>query len=332
VLAFNAQAELLTGIDSPSAIDMQVSDVLDVRDAQGQKVTLPIHELSEGSVGNVFLVSRSGSATPVAVTSAVLRNESGDVTGGVAVVRDVSREHEMETMKSEFLSNISHELRTPLTPIRGYAELLGEPEVPPHEVKRFGRGILESTERLERIVGLLVDFSAMETGRLAPRSTPVDLSGLIKGLAGEWGARSPRHEVVAEVDSPLPKVMGDERLLKRSFAEILDNAVKFSPQGGTIRLRAYPISGNGLLAPAAVEIVVSDEGIGISNEDLPKIFSDFRQLDGSATRTYGGLGLGLTFVHRIVEAHNGKIRVESEQSRGTRLTISLPIAAGEGAG
>ncbi|MGH2694176.1 MAG: ATP-binding protein, partial [Actinomycetota bacterium] len=329
VLAFNREAEKLTGIKAKKAVGQPIDDVLDVRDAQGEPVTLPIQRLTEGSVGGVFIFRRGRDPIPVAVTSAVLRGEGDEPTGGVAVIRDMSREHELERMKTEFLANISHELRTPLTPIKGYAEILGRRDVSPEKTRQFVGGILESTGRLERIVGLLLDFSAMEAGKLSPRTAPVDIGAMLEEMASEWAHRAPRHEVVAEVATPLPKVIGDERLLRRSLEELLDNAVKFSPQGGKIRLQAKSASGNGR-RNGAVEVTVEDQGIGISPEDLPKIFYDFHQLDGSETRTYGGLGLGLAFVQRIVKAHDGSVSVESRPEQGTRLTITIPAATRTG--
>lgn len=325
VLAFNREAELLTGLKARHAMGKPVDTVLRACDANGERVPLPIFDLAPGSVDNIFLEKRNGERTPVAVISAILNAEEGDVAGGVAVLRDMSREREVERMKSEFLANISHELRTPLTPIKGYAEILGRKEVPPDKVKKFVGGILEGTARLERIIQLLVDFSAMEAGRLAPRSKPIDLGELVDRLAEAWEAKTPRHTIVADVSEGLPHVSGDERLLRRSLEEVLDNAVKFSPQGGTIKLEAR---GAGATTDerrqSFVEVTISDEGIGIPPEDLPKIFSDFHQLDGSETRSYGGLGLGLAFVQRILEAHNGSVSVESVLDEGTRLTISVP--------
>jgi signal transduction histidine kinase len=186
-------------------------------------------------------------------------------------------------------------------------------------------GILESTSRLERIVELLVDFSAMEAGRMAPRTSRVDIAEILTKLTSDLKARSTLHDVVSSIDQNLPPVIGDTRLLRRSLEEIVDNAVKFSPHGGQIKLEAHKAS-NGSGTPRSVEVVVSDHGIGISSSDVTKIFSDFHQLDGSETRTFGGLGLGLAFVRRIVEVHEGSIDVESEVDEGTRLTITLPAA------
>ncbi|MDQ3878746.1 MAG: HAMP domain-containing histidine kinase, partial [Actinomycetota bacterium] len=287
---------------------------------QDEEVTLPIFELSEGSVGGIFVKQASGERVPVAVTSAVLYDEVGEIAGGVAVLRDMTRDREIERMKTEFLSNISHELRTPLTPIKGYAEILNRKELPAEKTQQFAKGIMESTQRLERIVELLVDFSAMEAGRMAPRTTSIDIGSLVHAVAEQFRKRAPRHEVIAAVDDKLPNVIGDERLLKRSLEEIFDNAVKFSPQGGQITVEAHAATGNGKARgrPKAVEVSIADQGIGIPPEDLPKIFSDFQQLDGSETRSYGGLGLGLAFVQRIVDAHEGTVKVDSTVDEGTR--------------
>lgn len=331
IMLFNREAENLLGVTVEEAEDRPVEDVLQARDQQGEPINLPIFDLAEGSTSGIFLLGADGDTVPVTIVSAVLRNEEGDTVGGVAVVRDMTREREVERMKSEFLSNISHELRTPLTPIKGYAEILTRKDMPPDKTRQFSKGILESTERLERIVELLVDFAALEAGRMSPRTASVDIAEMVEKLAHEWEERTPRHTVVAAVGAKLPKVIGDERLLRRSLEEILDNAVKFSPQGGTITLEVRgAVRGNGherRHRTRSVEVTVADEGIGIAPGDVSKIFSDFQQLDGSETRTFGGLGLGLAFVRRIVEAHDGTVTVESELEHGTRLTVSIPAAS-----
>jgi PAS domain S-box-containing protein len=332
ILAFNREAEAITGIPADEARGSLIDDVVVAVDTHGETLGLPIYTLGEGSASGIFIKRRGDEPVPATVVSAVLRTEEDETAGGVAVIRDMTREREVERMKSEFLSNISHELRTPLTPIKGYAEILNRKEMPADKTKQFSKGILESTLRLERIVELLVDFAALEAGRLSPRAASVDLADMVQRLAEEWEGRTPRHQIVTDLGSRLPKVIGDERLLRRSLEEIMDNAIKFSPQGGTITLKVTgAVRGNGnerRKGARAVEITISDEGIGIPAEDVSKIFSDFQQLDGSETRTYGGLGLGLAFVRRIVEAHDGSIRVDSQPERGTQLTVSIPAAKG----
>jgi len=322
VVAFNAEAEVMAGRDADDVLGRDVSEVLHIIDAQGEPVHLPIFDLREGSVGGVFFQRSQRSPIPVAVTSAVLRDQDGEVAGGVAVLRDMTQEREVERLKSDFLSNISHELRTPLTPIKGYADMLANKEVPLAKQRIFAAGILESTLRLERIVGLLVDFTALEAGRLAPRARLVDMASLLERLSAEWSDRAAQHEIVSEIEPGLEKVMGDERLLRRSIEEVIDNAVKFSPDGGEVRLVARNDRTNA--APSRIEVSISDEGIGIDPDDIAGVFSDFHQLDASATRTYGGLGLGLAFVRRIVEAHDGTVEVDRSRRRGTRLVLRIP--------
>jgi signal transduction histidine kinase len=241
------------------------------------------------------------------------------------------RELEIERAKTEFLSNISHELRTPLTPIKGYAEMLRRDQqmpaarqLAPDKRRAFLDGILESSERLERTVDILVNFAAMEAGRLVLRTEPVDSANLVHEVCERWRSRSGVHRV-EELVNGRPRVLADRRLLERSIDELVDNAVKFSPEGGVVTVRAELIgAGDG----RAVEISVSDEGIGIAPADFDRIFTDFSQIDGSATRRYGGLGLGLPFVQRVVAAHGGTLTATSEPGRGSTFTMELPVTGG----
>lgn len=326
VVAFNAEAEVMVGRDAADVMGRPMAEVMRVVDSQGETVHLPIYDLDEGSIGGVFLERSRRSPIPVAVTSAVLRGEDGEVAGGVAVLRDMTQAREVERMKSEFLSNISHELRTPLTPIKGYAEILAKSDVAPDKQRVFASGILDYTVRLERIVGLLVDFTALEAGRLAPKPRLVDMAAVLQKLSAEWSDRASRHQVVAEIEPGLDKVMGDERLLRRSIEEVIDNAVKFSPDGGEIRLVARNQHVNGAPGIDKIEVSITDQGIGIDPDDAARVFSDFQQVDASATRTYGGLGLGLAFVRRIVEAHDGTVEVDPDLTTGTRLIVRIPSA------
>jgi signal transduction histidine kinase len=173
-------------------------------------------------------------------------------------------------------------------------------------------------------VGLLVDFTALEAGRLAPQARLVDMGSVLQRLSAEWTDRTSRHQVVAEIEPGLDKVMGDERLLRRSIEEVIDNAVKFSPDGGEIRLVARNHHVNGASGPHRIEVSITDQGIGIDPDDAASVFGDFQQVDASATRTYGGLGLGLAFVRRIVEAHDGTVEVDQTCTTGTRLIVRIP--------
>ncbi|HEY4408757.1 MAG TPA: ATP-binding protein [Acidimicrobiia bacterium] len=331
VAMMNPAAEALLGVRATREMGKPVAAVIRAEDRNGTSLAdrfdLPNFE-AWSAVG--MIETRDG-LLPVALSGAPIRSEQGGVLGAVYVMRDMRRELEIERAKTEFLSNISHELRTPLTPIKGYAEMLRRDQqmpaarqLAPEKRRAFLDGILESSERLERTVDILVNFAAMEAGRLVLRTEPVDSANLVHEVCEKWRSRSGLHRV-EELVNGRPRVLADRRLLERSIDELIDNAVKFSPEGGVVTVRTELVgAGDG----RAVEISVSDEGIGIAPSDFDRIFSDFSQIDGSATRRYGGLGLGLPFVQRVVAAHGGALRAKSEPGHGSTFTMELPITAG----
>jgi PAS domain S-box-containing protein len=325
IVAFNRAAQAMTGVSIDRARGQKLAEVLRGTDAAG-------HPLADAAVTGEPIRDASirradGVRLSVSVTSTPLQDASGAETGRVIVVRDVSAEMQAERMKSEFLSNVSHELRTPLTPIKGYTEILRRKNFPREKAASFLDGILESTARLERIVEILVDFAAMEAGRLQPRTEPIPLKALVDEHLSGWRTRDSRHKFVAKVPAGLPSVMADRRLLSKCLEELLDNAVKFSPKGGAVEIHAEAVSNGGRSRKATrMRIDVTDHGIGISPEEMPSLFQDFRQLDGSETRQFGGLGLGLAYVKRVAVVHGGDVNAQSKPGRGSTFSLLLPLA------
>jgi len=331
VAMMNPAAEAMLGVRATREMGKPVAAVIRAEDRNGNSLADRFELPNFEAWSAVGMVHNRDGLLPVALSGAPIRSEQGGVLGAVYVMRDMRRELEIERAKTEFLSNISHELRTPLTPIKGYAEMLRRDQqmpaprqLAPEKRRAFLDGILESSERLERTVDILVNFAAMEAGRLVLRTEPVDSANLVHEVCERWRSRSGLHRV-EELVNGRPRVLADRRLLERSIDELIDNAVKFSPEGGVVTVRTELIgAGDG----RAVEISVSDEGIGIAPSDFDRIFSDFSQIDGSATRRYGGLGLGLPFVQRVVAAHGGTLRATSEPGHGSTFTMELPITAG----
>jgi len=322
VVTINREAERITACSAERARGTKVEEVLEVVDSSASLVDLPVYRLAGGSTAG-FIAGEEGSGPgiPVSVTSAPITDDHGHVTGAVAVLRDLTSELEVETMKTEFLSNISHELRTPLTPIKGYADLLRRKVVPRAKSISFLNVIVASTERMERIVDMLVDFSAMQAGRLVVRTGPFDLDKATTELLSKWEESAPKHSFERTGFESLPPVAGDPRLLPRAIDELIDNAVKFSPDGGPIVVHGEIDADR----PSRVRVSVTDRGIGITAEQMNQIFQDFVQVDASETRAFGGLGLGLGYVRRIIEAHNGELRVESAAGDGSRFSLLIPL-------
>jgi signal transduction histidine kinase len=252
------------------------------------------------------------------------------MVGTVLVFRDLRREHEVEQMKTEFLSRVGHELRTPLTGIMGYAEILLRRDVPPERTRSWHDEILQSARRLLRIVEMLEFFASSGAGRMTFRREPVDIGALVNGVTSSWSSRLPGNVSIGrKVERGTPTLMGDRRWLTMAVDELIDNAAKFSPDGGPILVsveRVGPSSGNGTSGSGeSIALSVKDRGKGMSADELAVAFSDFAQADNSDTRRFGGLGLGLAVVRRVVEGHGGEVKCRSAVGSGSTFTIVLPV-------
>jgi signal transduction histidine kinase len=224
--------------------------------------------------------------------------------------------------KSEFLANMSHELRTPLNAIIGFSEVLQERMFGELNEKQaeYTDDILTSGRHLLSLINEILDLSKVEAGRMELELATFDLPLAIDNARTFVRERATRHGINLDVtvDERLGDFVGDERKIKQILLNLLSNAVKFTPEGGRIGIAARQADG-------AVEISVSDTGIGIAAEDQPKIFEEFRQVGGDSAKKIEGTGLGLTLAKKFVELHGGKIWVESEVGKGSKFTFSLPL-------
>ena len=246
--------------------------------------------------------------------------ESG--SGVMAVLHDVTAQRKNEEMRKEFVANVSHELRTPLTNVRSYAETIREAEDLPREVENgFLDIIIGETDRMTHIVQDLLTLSRLDSGQAEFRMTRFHFGEAIENVcrAMELEAQRHHHELLREVEqSELPMIVGDRGRLEQVMMNVIGNAIKYTPDGGTIRVRAGADA-------VTVWMEVSDNGIGIPRKDWNRIFDRFYRVDKARSRESGGTGLGLSIAKEIVLRHGGTIGPVEHQGPGTTIRIVLPI-------
>ena len=248
-------------------------------------------------------------------------------------VDDVTREREVDRLKSEFVSVVSHELRTPLTSILGYTELLQAREFPPNERRELVETVWKQATHLSNLVEDLLNVSRIDAGRITLSRWVLSLGQLVRELTAQLNRSldQSRHRLLLDVGERLPPVYADRDRLRQVLGNLLSNAIKYSPGGGEIVLHAEvlrtPPPGAPPLPPEpAMLISVRDPGIGIPPEELPRIFERFYRVDNSNTRKIGGTGLGLAITQALVELHGGRIWVESTPGLGSTFFFTLPLA------
>jgi two-component system phosphate regulon sensor histidine kinase PhoR len=256
--------------------------------------------------------------------NAVRLRAAGGASGVVMVLHDLTALRRLERVRTEFVANVSHELRTPLTAIQGYLEtLLSGALEEPENARRFLEIVLRHSERLGRLLNDLTDLSNIELGKVTLRLEAVRLDEVVGSVAEMIAPKAARSRVTVTTDTPtkLPPVPADRDRLAQILINLVDNAVKYTPEGGAVTVTARP------LGDEAVEIAVGDTGIGIPAADLPRITERFYRVDKARSRELGGTGLGLAIVKHLVLAHGGDLHIESQEGRGTTVRFTLPTQA-----
>jgi two-component system phosphate regulon sensor histidine kinase PhoR len=281
-----------------------------------------------------------------AQVSSVLGSE-GEIQGTVVALRDISREKEIDRMKSEFIAVVSHELRTPLTSIKNGVSIIlgGTAGEITHDQEKFLSLVDRNVNRLAGIINDLLDLSKLEAGKVEIRFQEVDLNEPLDTVISSLKPLAEDKSIAISKKTPvgLPKIYGDNDKIEQIFTNLINNAIKFTPERGSITVAAKPVrseefavhgkketekvselrSEDNELNRNFIEISVEDTGIGIPEEELDLVFDKFHQVAESSTRKTGGTGLGLPITKRLIEAHKGRVWVESKVGKGSIFTFTL---------
>ncbi len=250
----------------------------------------------------------------------------GRYLGGVSTLHDVTAAREIAVMKNEFVSMVSHELRTPLTSIKGYVDLIVDGDAGEiNDIQReFLQIVQENSDRLVSLINDLLDISRIESGRVHLKIEPLDAGEIIENVMDTFGAVADTQKVTlnSHVARGLPSMAGDRDRTGQVLMNLVSNAIKYSPGGGSVTIEAKRQGGEVVLS-------VTDTGIGISDEDQRQLFTKFFRVDSSLTREIGGTGLGLSICKSVVELQGGRIWAKSMAGEGSTFSFTVPAAPEE---
>ncbi len=331
ILLFNPAAERILGLARADVLGGPVFDIIGVYGTSGSRWSEAIHGWSDKTpspdqVGFISeqIVLEDGRVIAVHPAPVVLGEE---FLGTVSIVRDISREVEVDRLKSEFVATVSHELRTPMTSIKGFVDLLlmGVSGILNSEQRRYLDIVRINTNRLEILVDDLLDISRIESGRTLLVIEPISISTIFSEAEAYIHQMCKEYDKALEVEivftEDVPMIMGDAERVRQILENLVENSVHYTPSGGKIALKAVAVDDS-------VEIEVSDTGIGISLQEQNRIFERFYRGEQALNLGVAGTGLGLSIVLNLVEMHGGRIWVTSEgiPGSGTSFTVALPGA------
>ncbi|MFS0837376.1 two-component system histidine kinase PnpS [Paenibacillus sp. 1P03SA] len=251
----------------------------------------------------------------------------GEWSGVLVVLHDITAMRRLERMRSEFVANVSHELKTPIAAVKGFSETLLAGALDDKETARsFLQIIFDESERLNRLVGDILELSKIESKRIPLQLSPTHLQSIIQKSLHMMEAEAEKKKIALSmnVDEAL-FLEADEDRLRQILINLMANGINYTPEGGRVSVAAELVGSGSEGEDERIRISIKDTGIGIPKKDLPRIFERFYRVDKARSRSSGGTGLGLSIVKHLVEMHHGTIRVESEVGYGTEFIIELPV-------
>ncbi len=321
----NRALSQMTGWTPEQARGQPCWRVMALRDAQGRNVCeaeCPLEHFQESPRPQVEgdIVRADGHRTMVSITYSPLYDDEGTLVNIIGNAHDVTRFREAEEMKAMFISVISHELKTPVALIKGYASTLQREDAQWDEktVRDSLAIIEEESDRLDGLINNLLQASRIQAGTLKMELNDVLIPKLAAKAVERFRVQAPSHELLLDFAADFPPLLADEERLQQVFYNLISNAIKYSPQGGTIRV-------GGRVRGDFVELFVSDQGQGIPLDRQSRLFEPFYRVDSGLGRRTQGVGLGLFLVKAIVEGHGGHVWVQSAPGKGSTFYFTLPL-------
>lgn len=322
---FNPALEQMTGLRKGDVEGRICSEVLQVTDTYGNRLCLngcPLQQSQDGTFDVAGeMLSTSGTRMPVNLHFSIQQHPSGHLHRAVVNVRDVSLPDQANYLRSVLLALISHELQTPIAIIKAYASTLARVDANwSDEVVRAKLGAIEEeSDRLSRMVSRLLYTSRLEASSISLNTMVLDLPLETQRVAKRLAETDDDHEIMVSFSADFPPIMGDPEKIDEVLTNLIENALKFSPAGGVVTVE-------GAIVGTEAHITVQDQGIGIPQGEIERVFERFYRVTSPGSNT-PGTGLGLHICRLLIKAHGGRVWVESHPGQGSRFTFTLPIAA-----
>ncbi|MBI4340876.1 MAG: PAS domain-containing protein [Candidatus Omnitrophica bacterium] len=320
VVMMNPAAERLLGVTQQKRVGKPL-----LEDLKDEQLVSMVHSSAQGEREIIVSAKQDSTKKVLRASNAVVTDEHGNTVGMVAVLSDVTKQRELDEMKSEFLSKVSHELRTPLVAMRHALSILIDQVAGPmsEEQQKFLDISQRNLDRLSQLINDLLDLSKLEAQKMELRAAPMAIGGIIGSVCesmSAWAA-SKRITLSAQAAADLPEISADAARITQVLTNLIGNAIKFTPDNGRVTVDAK-LAAEG----RQVEVSVSDTGVGVAQEDLSKLFNKFQQVGARSASDISGTGLGLAISKEIVELHRGRIWAESDAQQGARFIFTLPLA------
>jgi two-component system sensor histidine kinase VicK len=324
VIVINRRAAQMLRRENEDLIGQDISKLVDMDNKQ-------INQRMKENASDTIVSFDQGKEASLLVrlTLTPIRRKGKEIMGAIIVIQDVTEQERLDALRREFVANVSHELRTPLTSVKSYVEALEDGAIEDEQLRNRFMGVIRNeTERMIRLVSDLLQLSRLDSSREVLNMKPHLIAEMLEDVADRFSFQLQQRKIAirVEVDENLQMnpVRIDADKLDQVLDNLLSNAIKFTPEHGQIIIFAQKINAQ------FAEISVSDTGIGIPDQELPRIFERFFRVEKARSRNMGGTGLGLSISQEIVRAHGGQIQIESKLNQGTKVSFTLPFDQREG--